>query len=301
MNRSASPWAWLWVVLGLLYFFLPIYGTLDFSLRAKKDQVSFLAYENVLKDAKFLGTLKTKEDKEGKAFDIAITPGRLRFSVTLSGTIYEFTLGAFTFSAILGVATIFFSFLLIVPTAYWVHLKLRWLRPALEFITLMPFIIPVVVLTFGLIRTFSRPPLILTATPSTTDILLVAGYIVITFPYMYRAVDTGLRSIDVATLTEAAQSLGAGWFTILFRVVFPNLRGALISGALITFATVIGELILASFLARPTFGPYMAELGQNKAYEPAALAMISYALTWACLGIIQLFSRGRQEQIATIK
>ena len=36
-------------------------------------------------------------------------------------------------------------------------------------------------------------------------------------PYMYRAVDTGLRAIDVRTLTEAAESLGAGWPTILFR------------------------------------------------------------------------------------
>ena len=36
-------------------------------------------------------------------------------------------------------------------------------------------------------------------------------------PYMYRAVDTGLRSIDVRTLTEAAESLGAGWGSICSR------------------------------------------------------------------------------------
>jgi putative spermidine/putrescine transport system permease protein len=33
------------------------------------------------------------------------------------------------------------------------------------------------------------------------------------------------------------------------------LRVAIISGSLITFATVMGELILASFLARPALGP----------------------------------------------
>ena len=68
---------------------------------------------------------------------------------------------------------------------------------------------------------------------------------------MYRAVDTGLRSIDVRTLTEAAQSLGADWFTILWRVIFPNLRVALLSGAFLTLAIVIGEYTIAK-LPRPT-------------------------------------------------
>jgi len=118
-------------------------------------------------------------------------------------------------------------------------------------------------------------------------------------PYMYRSVDTGLRSIDVRTLTEAAQSLGAGWGTILFRIILPNIRVAILSGAFLTFAIVIGELILAQYLVKPAFAPYMAYLIQQKAYEPAALAIMSFALTWASLGIIQLIGRGRgQAQIA---
>jgi putative spermidine/putrescine transport system permease protein len=110
---------------------------------------------------------------------------------------------------------------------------------------------------------------------------------------MYRAVDTGLRSIDIRTLTEAAQSLGAGWPTILFRVIFPNLRAALLSGAFLTFAIVVGEFTLATFLARPAFGPYMALMGRSKAYEPAALAIISLLLTWMAIGLIQVIGRGQ--------
>jgi len=128
----------------------------------------------------------------------------------------------------------------------------------------------------------------------------VAGYVVLSLPYMYRAVDNGLRAIDVRTLTEAAQSLGAGWPTILGRVIFPNLRTALLSGALLTVAIVVGELTLASFLARPAFGPYLALLGNHRAYEPAALSIVSFALTWVAMGIIRLLTRGKpgQGQIA---
>jgi putative spermidine/putrescine transport system permease protein len=113
---------------------------------------------------------------------------------------------------------------------------------------------------------------------------------------MYRSVDTGLRAIDVRSLTEAGQSLGAGWVTILFHVIFPNLRVALLNGAFLTFAIVLGEFTMATMLNWPAFGPYLALIGQNRAYEPAALAILSFGLTWICIGLIQLFSRGNRDQ-----
>jgi putative spermidine/putrescine transport system permease protein len=114
---------------------------------------------------------------------------------------------------------------------------------------------------------------------------------------MYRAIDTGLRAIDVQTLTEAAQSLGAGWGTILFKVIFPNIRVSILSGAFLSFAIVMGEYTLAQYLAKPAFAPYIALLIQNKAYEPAAATIISFALIWACMGIIQVIGGGEQGQV----
>jgi putative spermidine/putrescine transport system permease protein len=108
---------------------------------------------------------------------------------------------------------------------------------------------------------------------------------------MYRSVDNGLRSINVRTLTEAAQSLGAKWRTIVFRIIFPNLRVALLSGALLTFAIVIGELTVALYLGQHTFGPYMADLVRNKVSEPAALTVLSFGLTWGAMGIISYLTR----------
>ena len=252
--KKSRVWAWFWVALGTLYFLLPMYGTLEFSLRARKGVYSFDAYGSVLGDPQFRET--------------------------------------FTYSVGLAVATIIVSLLLVVPTAYWVHLRLPRLRPVMEFITLLPFVVPPIVLVFGLIKIYSAPPLQLVVSPA----LLVAGYVVLSFPYMYRAVDTGLRAMDVRALTEASQSLGASWFTILFRVIFPNLRVALLGGAFLTFAIVIGEFTLATMLNWPAFGPYLALIGQNRAYEPAALAILSFLLTWACVGLISLLSRGGRGQ-----
>jgi putative spermidine/putrescine transport system permease protein len=256
--KRINIWAWLWFIVGVLYFLLPLYGTLEFSLRAQRGVYSLLAYENVLNDPQFSSS--------------------------------------FTYSVLMAVATIIVGMLLIVPTAYWVQLRLPQLRPLVEFITLMPFVVPAVVLVFGLLRIYSAPPLSLTSNAQTTNMLLMFGYIVLALPYIYRSVDTGLSAIDVRTLTEAAQSLGAGWFTILFRIIFPNLRVALLSGAFVTFAIVMGEFTLASLLNRPAFGPYLERVGEDRAYEPAALAVMSFALTWAAIGLIQLIGRGARGQ-----
>jgi putative spermidine/putrescine transport system permease protein len=254
-------WGLLWAILGLLYFFVPMYGTLDFSLRMQKGVISLRAYQIVLADPQFAES--------------------------------------FLYSATMGVITVFISIFIFLPTTYWIYLKLPKLRPLVEIITVLPFIIPVIVYVFGLIRTFGRPPFLLTLTPIGTDFLIAGGYVVLSMPYMFRAIDVGMRAIDVRTLTEASQSLGGNWFQTLIHVILPNLRVALLSGALITFATVIGELILADFLVRPAFGPYIASIGTTKAYEPAALTIMSFALTWVCLGIMQMVSRGGTSQQLT--
>jgi putative spermidine/putrescine transport system permease protein len=224
-----------------------------------KAQPNFAAYTNLLKDPQFSSTL-----------------------------LYSF---------FVGVITIVVSIGLIVPTAFWVRLRLPQLRRLIEFITLLPFVVPPVILVYGLIRGYGHPPLPLTNSELGSNALLVAGYVVLSFPYMYRAVDVGLRSIDVQSLTEASQSLGGGWFRTLWQVILPNLRVSLLSGAFLTLAIVIGEYTIATFLARPAFGPYLSLIGGNKAYEPAAASLISFGLTWIAMGLIALLGRGSRIRV----
>ncbi|NJN44271.1 MAG: ABC transporter permease subunit [Anaerolineae bacterium] len=267
--RRFPFWSSVWIILGALYFILPLYATLKFSLSMERDVIGFKAYIRAFEDPDFLET--------------------------------------FFLSNILAIATILASVILIVPTAYWIRLRLPQARRIVEFITLLPFVVPAIVLVFGLIRVYSSPIQVpftditliqpLTTFEIGTDILIVAGYMVLSLPYMYRSVDTGMRTVDVRTLTEAAQSLGASWFTIIVRVILPNLRSALLSGALLTFAIVVGEVVLASFLGVPAFGPYLFLLGQHRAYEPAALSFVAFLLTWGAMGVIQLVT-GEQGQAA---
>ncbi len=253
MKRSRLV-PWLTFLAGALYFLLPLIATFEFSLRIRRGAYTFDAYRNVIADPQFATTL--------------------------------------TYSVVIAFLTIIVGVVLVVPAAYFVRLRLSALRPYVEFITLLPLVVPPIILVFGYIRMFNSSSFLpLTATARGTDVLLIFGYATLSLPYMYRAVDTGLRAIDVRTLTEAAQMLGAKTPTILMRVIFPNILVAVLSGAFLTFAIVIGEFVMASLLNRPMFGPYMQNIGANKAYEPAALAIIAFAITWICMGLIQLVGR----------
>lgn len=250
MRRLTRIAWWAIFIVGVLYFFIPLYGTLVFSL---KSEPFGSAYTAIVNDPQFYSTI--------------------------------------TYSFIAGILTIIVSVLLIVPTAFWVRLKYPGLRPAVEFITLLPFVIPPIILVFGLINTYSKPPLNLTNTELGSNGLLVAAYVILSFPYMYRAVDTGLRAIDIHSLTEASQSLGAGWFRILFQIILPNLRTALLSGAFLTLAIVVGEFTIATFLARPAFAPYLSIVGDAKPYEQAALALVAFGITWLAMIMIAILGR----------
>jgi putative spermidine/putrescine transport system permease protein len=68
--------------------------------------------------------------------------------------------------------------------------------------------------------------------------------------------------------------------------VLPNIRTAILSGAFLTAAIVLGEFTFASLLDRPAFGPFMQLLGSNRAYEPAALSVVAFGLTWGLMVLI---------------
>lgn len=259
MKRRFPVVSTLIVVAAAAYFLVPLYATFQFSLQMKRGELSLASYGAVLSSADFINTL--------------------------------------SYSAVASFAAILFGAVLVVPTAYWVRLKLPKLRPAVEFISLLPLIIPPVVLVFGHIRLFGSSSLLpLTATNWGTDILLTIGYVVLSLPYMFRAVDNGMAAIDIATLTEAAESLGASRLRTIIEVIFPNVRSAIVSGAFLTFSISLGEFVLASLLNRPAFGPYMVQLGQDRAYEPAALAILSFALTWILMMLMQLFATRKPGQ-----
>jgi len=251
-KKPASPLAWGALLLGLLYMGIPLLATLIFSVSSKVHSISaptpisFSAYITIFNDPKFTANL--------------------------------------WFSVGVGLLTVIISTLLLVPLIYWVQLRMPYLRTVVEFMTLLPIVIPAIVLVFGLLAQYRNT--FLTNGDSGLYILLTGSYVVIAFPYTYRPINTAFQAINVKVLTEAAQSLGAGWYTIIVRVIVPNVWGGVLNAAFITIAIALGEFTISNALAQNTFSMYVFSQ-ETKIYEPVAFTVVAFILTWFFIVVMQ--------------
>ena len=194
-----------------LFFLLPLLAMLRFSLEGSK-----------------LGTWSLSAWKQIASYqNTGIPPLLSAIEVTLE----------------LAVITSVVTLVLLVPTMIWIRLRVQWLERTVEFLCLLPLTIPAIVLVVGLGPIYNR-----IQHYSLSALMLFWIYVILALPYAYRALAAGLGAIDVKTLSEAARSLGASWFTVMVRVIAPNMRQAILNALLLTSALVLGEFTIAYLL-----------------------------------------------------
>jgi putative spermidine/putrescine transport system permease protein len=190
---------------------------------------------------------------------------------------------AFELSVKLAAVTTVLTIVLMLPTSIYVHLRLPRVRRLLEGITILPIVIPPVVLIVGVLEV---SPGFLKSTPY----LLALEYVVLAMPFAYRSFDAGLRALDLHTLVEAAQSLGAGWRHMLWRVLLPNLRTALLSAIVLTVALVLGEFTMASLALYQTFPVWIVAFDQTSGPISVAASLLALFVTWLFLMAITMIA-----------
>lgn len=253
-RRRLAPSAVVWLLAAAAFFLIPLLATLLFSFRS----------------------IQTNSCCTGAAYSLIVHDHQFWQTIRLS--------------FVLSLETIAISLLLFVPTVYWVHLKLPQLRPVLGFMALVPFVVPPIILVVGLLNLYKGAPSWFYDKPYG---FLATTYVILAFPYMYFALDAGFRSIDLHTLTEASQSLGASWGTTLLRVILPNIRVAALGGSFLTLAIVMGEFTIASLSTFKTFPTYIQFVNETQPYEAAALSLLSFLIVWAAMLALLLVGRGR--------
>jgi putative spermidine/putrescine transport system permease protein len=189
-------------------------------------------------------------------------------------------------SAVLVVFTVAIMLLLLVPTMTWVRLRAPVLARPMEFICLLPLTIPAIVLVVGLAPVYRVVSNVL----STSGVWLCFVYAVLVLPFAYRALDAGLSAIDVKTLSEAARSLGAGWGSVMWRIVLPNIRSAVVSACFISIALVLGEFTIAELLARNNLQTGIFLVSQADAQLAVTMALVALVLAFVLLLILSAFS-----------
>jgi putative spermidine/putrescine transport system permease protein len=179
---------------------------------------------------------------------------------------------------------------LLLPTMVWVRLKVPRAARLVEFLCLLPLTIPAIVIVVGITNVQSWVYYLVTDGP----LSLTFPYIILVLPYCYRALDAGLSSIDVITLSEAARSLGASWFTVITRIIMPNITSAVLSAAFLSVALVLGEFTFASLLLFENLQVVIAALGLTNAPVSVAVSLASLAFAAVLLFLLS-FVGGRRK------
>lgn len=251
-------------LLAAVFFLVPMIGLLEFSTRGNNGQRTLEFWQSIF--------------TYPELFDFNFGPAPT---------------AALDASLELALVTSIAMLVLLVPTMVWVRLKLRRLSRLLEFICLLPLTIPAIVLVVGLF-----PMYIWLGTNVSDSILTLAfAYLILVLPYCYRALDAGLGAIDVKTLSEAARSLGASWFSVMWRVIVPNISNAILNATLLSVALVLGEYTIANNLLYNNLQVELVHLERANAGVSIAVALAALLLAFVLLVAISLVGgRSRRER-----
>jgi putative spermidine/putrescine transport system permease protein len=277
--RRPSGRAGRWIILAIaaVYFIGPLIAAISFTVQNPRGGLTLNAYQRIF----------------------TISNGQTGLG------------GALLYSFEIAIATIVITLALMLPTQLLLHLRLpRW-RGLVEVITLLPLVFPPVVLVVGVSDVYSAAAPNAAAAAGADQgvvfdilrwirdgghpLLLALLYVVLALPFVYRALDTGIRSVDVRTLVEASRSLGAGWGSVLLRVLAPSLRTAIVNAGFLCFALVMGEYTISSILlyTKP-FPVWLVELPTNDGQVQAAVSVFSLLIVELILLVVSIFGQGKE-------
>lgn len=193
-------------------------------------------------------------------------------------------------SLLLALFTVVLSLALLVPTMIWVRLRVPWAGRLLEFLCLLPLTIPALVIVVGITTVYQWVTYFL----GDSALNLTFVYVVLVLPFAYRSLDSALSSIDATTLAEAARSLGAGWFTVIGRIIVPNIWTGVLSAAFISVALVLGEFTIASLLSYNNMQVVIALLGKSDANTSVAASLAALVFAFVLLMMLTFVGRSRR-------
>ncbi|MFU9136895.1 ABC transporter permease [Erwinia tasmaniensis] len=179
-------------------------------------------------------------------------------------------------SLLICLGALIFSLVLVLPAMFVIAYYFPRLDAIMNVLILMPFAVPPVVSSVGLLQLYSDPPLMLTGTPW----ILIGCYFTLALPFIYRALANNMQAINMRELIDAAHLLGATTWQAALLVVLPNLRKGTFIAVLLSFSFLIGEFVLANLLVGTryeTLQVYLYNVRNESGHFSSAL-VISYFL-----------------------
>ncbi|MFY0656436.1 MAG: ABC transporter permease [Neptunomonas phycophila] len=200
---------------------------------------------------------------------------------------------AFGRSLFICFSTLALSVLLIMPVIFIVHYYFPKLDKVMNVLILLPFAVPPVVSSVGLLQLYADSDVQLIGTPW----ILMGTYFTIALPFMYRAISNSFAAINLHDLMDAAHLLGASTPRAFWLVILPNLKKGLLASLFLSFSFLLGEFVFANMLVGTryeTLQIYLYNMRQTSGHFTSALVMTYFFFIFLLTWLATRFSRGDQ-------
>ncbi|MBY8200113.1 ABC transporter permease [Vibrio fluvialis] len=188
---------------------------------------------------------------------------------------------AFGRSLLVCVAALALSTLLILPAIFVVFYYFPKLDRVMNLLILLPFAVPPVVSSVGLLQLYADSAVPIVGTPW----ILIGTYFTIALPFMYRALANSFSAINLRDLMDAAHLLGASTTQAFLQIVLPNVRKGLMASLFLSFSFLLGEFVFANILVGTryeTLQIYLYNMRQTSGHFTSALVMAYFLFIFFC-------------------
>lgn len=203
----------------------------------------------------------------------------------------EHFIAAFGRSLFIGLAALTLSVVLIIPAIFVVFYYFPKLDKVMNILILLPFAVPPVVSSVGLLQIYADSSIPLVGTPW----ILIGTYFTIALPFMYRAVANSFEAINLHDLMDAAHLLGASTTKAFLLIILPNLRKGLMASLFLSFSFLLGEFVFANILVGTryeTLQIYLYNMRQTSGHFTSALVMTYFLFIFLLTWLASRFSQG---------
>lgn len=203
-------------------------------------------------------------------------------------------------SFLIGVISLAVSMVVIIPSivisAYYFPKVLK----IIEFLSLLPFMVPAVVLAVGLLKVYSGLDLNIFGVP----VIIIGAYFSVAFPFLYRGIKNSLDSLHLKSLVETVNILGGTNFDAFRYVIMPNLKKGIMSSGILSIAILLGEFMYANLLIGGRFETlqvYLYNMKGKSGHITSAMVTLFFvfifAVTFAAVNIEKISStKGRKHK-----
>lgn len=194
-------------------------------------------------------------------------------------------------SLIICISALTLACIFIFPVVLCVNYYFKKLKPFMNVIAVFPFAVPPIVSSIGLLQIYA-------STIGGTPFILIGCYFCMVIPFIYRSMDNNMSAINLDELMMSNKMLGGSTFSVIFKVIIPNIKNGIFVAIFLSFSFLIGEFLFANILVGTRFETlqvYLFNMQNQSGHYSSAMVIVYFFIIFIATLLAQIFMSKKEQ------